>query len=272
MENQISELERVFTLQKNAYRASHMASYRERIDRIDRIERLTRNNIDKITDALQSDFGSRSRDWIFTADIFPQLSHVKKVKKNLRKWMRRERKSSGLMSVTGQRTYIVNEPLGVVGIMSPFNAPVSLAFDPAIDALVAGNRAMIKISESTPRTAELIKRLVAEYFPEEELAVITGGVEVSKAFTSQPWDLLFFTGGSEVGKHILAATAKNLTPTILELGGKSPCVILDDADVKSAAAKIGLIRMTNAGQVCISGDYVLLPEDKLETFIAEAQS
>ncbi|BDD04132.1 aldehyde dehydrogenase family protein [Aureibacter tunicatorum] len=272
MDKNISELQRIFNLQKKAYRASHMPTYQERIDRLNRLEQLTRNNIEEITNALQQDFGTRSRDWIFVADIFPQLSHVKKVKKHLKKWMRRERKSSGLLSLTGQRTYIVNEPLGVVGIVSPFNAPVSLAFDPAIDALAAGNRAMIKISESTPKTAELIKKLVSEYFAEDELAVITGDVEVSKVFTSQPWDMFFFTGGSEVGKHILAANAKNLTPTILELGGKSPCVILDDADVKTAAAKIGLIRLTNAGQVCISGDYVLLPENKLETFIDEARN
>ena len=172
-----------------------------------------------------------------------------------------------MLALTGQRTYALHEPLGVVGVMSPFNAPVGLAFDPAVDAIAAGNSVMLRISESTPHTADLVKSLVSEHFKEEEMVVVTGGLDVSKAFATLPWDKLLFTGGTEVGKRILAAAAENLTPVILELGGKSPCVILEDANIAEAGQKIARVRQMNAGQVCLAGDYVLLPERRLEAFI-----
>jgi len=171
------------------------------------------------------------------------------------------------MRLTGQKTYIVNEPLGVVGIMSPFNAPVSLAFDPAIEALAAGNRVMIKISESTPKTADVLHKLVAHSFHEEEMAVVTGEADVSAYFAALAWDKFVFTGGSEIGKKILAAAAPHLTPVILELGGKSPLVVLPDADLKIAGEKMALGRQGNAGQVCLSVDYALVPQEHLEEII-----
>ena len=270
---QIQELESVnstFELQKKNYNLSDPPSYEARIDRLNRIEHLCKNYIWEITEALQNDFGCRSSDWTFTADIFSPLSHVKYVKRNLKKWMKKEKTRSGLLALSGQRTYIVNERLGVVGIMSPFNAPISLAFDPTIEAIAAGNSVMIKISEATPHTARLIKLLVAKYFDADELAVVIGDQQVSKTFASLAWDKFVFTGGSEIGKRILAAAAENLTPVILELGGKSPCVLLDDANITKAAEKITKVRQLNAGQVCIAGDYVLLPENHLEHFIQTA--
>ncbi|MCY3742669.1 MAG: aldehyde dehydrogenase family protein [Candidatus Poribacteria bacterium] len=154
-----------------AYSPSTPPSYETRMDRLSRIEDLCKNHIAEITEALQTDFGSRDPDLIFLADIFSPLSHAKYVKRHLKKWMKKEKTSSGVLALTGQRSYIVHEPLGVVGIMSPFNAPVSLALDPAIDALAAGNRVILKLSESTPQTATLIKSLVTEYFQAEELTV-----------------------------------------------------------------------------------------------------
>lgn len=266
----VKEIETVTTIfkrQKMSYSPSNAPSYKTRMDRLSRIELLCKNHIKDITAALQKDFGTRHPDWTFIGDIFAPLDHVKKVKKHLKKWMKKEKTSSGILALIGQRTYIVNEPLGVVGIMSPFNAPITLAFDPAIEAIAAGNSVMIKMSESTPHTANLAKSLVSEYFTEEEMAVVVGEAEVSKTFAALPWDKFCFTGGSEVGKKILTAAADNLTPVILELGGKSPCVVLDDADISEAAQKIGRVRQFNAGQVCISGDYVLLPERHLEGFI-----
>ncbi len=265
--NDIDELNRIFELQKSSYSPSRAPTYGERMDRLSRIERLCRDNVAAITGALKRDFGSRNPDLIFIADIYPQLAHAKQVKKKLKHWMKRQKTPSGLLSLVGQRTYLVNEPLGVVGVMSPFNAPVSLALDPAIDAIAAGNSVMIKVSESTPHTADLLQSLVASHFREEELAVVVGEIEVSRAFAALPWDKLLFTGGSEVGKRILAAAAENLTPVILELGGKSPCVVLDDADMATVAWKIGRVRQLNAGQVCIAGDYVILPEGRLEQFV-----
>lgn len=267
LDNELKEIENIFNSQKSNYSPANTPSYEGRMDRLNRLEKMIRSNMNKITSALQKDFGTRSANWIFVAEMYPILDHVKHVKNNLKKWMKKERKSTGIMALTGQREYIINEPLGVVGIMSPFNAPVSLALDPAIEALAAGNSIMVKISENTPHTAELMKRLVGDVFAPTEMASITGDVNASKLFSSLPWDKLFFTGGSEVGKKILAVAADSLTPVILELGGKSPCVILEDANVVEAAKKISRVRLLNAGQVCISGDYVLLRESQLESFI-----
>lgn len=264
---QLAELNRIFEIQKSNYSPANIPSYSMRIDRLNRLDKLIRTHLDEIMAATQRDFGTRSADWAFTAEIYSPLDLIKKVKKNLKQWMKPERKSSGMLALTGQRTYQVNEPLGVVGVMSPFNAPFTLAMDPTIEALAAGNSVMIKMSENTPQTAALVQKLIAQYFKEEELAVATGEVDVSVAFAAKPWDLFFFTGGSEVGKKILEANAKNLTPTILELGGKSPCVVLDDADIEFSARRIGTVRQLNAGQVCISGDYAFVPEKHLETFV-----
>ncbi len=264
------DLERIFDAQRRASTPDRATTYEQRIDSLNRLEDLNKNHANEIIDTLEQDFGSRSRDWIFIGDIYPQLAHLKHVKKNLKRWMRPERHSSGVLRLTGQRTYVVHEPLGVVGVMSPFNAPVSLGFDPAIEALAAGNRVMLKLSENTPRTARLIRELVDEYFDESEFAVVEGGVETAEAFAALPFDLFFFTGGSEVGRKILAAASDNLTPVVLELGGKSPCVVLDDADVEFAAERISKVRMLNGGQVCIAGDYVLIPERHLDSFVETA--
>ncbi|MYC36804.1 MAG: aldehyde dehydrogenase family protein [Chloroflexi bacterium] len=264
---EIEELNRIFQLQKANSSPSNAPSYEERLDRLSRIERLCRDNEREISAALEKDFGSRNPDMTFLADIYPQLSHARHAKARLKQWMKKERTPSGLLGLTGQRTYILHEPLGVVGVMSPFNAPVGLAFDPAIDAIAAGNSVMLRISENAPHAAELIKSLVSARFKAEEMAVATGGLEVSRAFAALPWDKLLFTGGTEVGKRILSAAAENLTPVILELGGKSPCVILDDANVAEAGMKIARVRQMNAGQVCVAGDYALLPERHLEAFI-----
>jgi len=265
--SETNELDRIFKLQKTKYSPANSPSYSTRIDRLNRLDTLLRTHFEEITETIQQDFGTRHPDWAFTGDIYSPLDLIKKVKKNLRKWMRPERKSSGLFKLTGQRTYQINEPLGVIGIMSPFNAPVSLALDPAIEAIGAGNTVIIKMSESVPNTADLMKRLISVYFKEEELAVVTGEIDVSIAFAAKPWDKFFFTGGAEVGKKILEANAKHLTPSILELGGKSPCILLEDANVEFTGKRIGTVRQLNAGQVCISGDYVFVPEKALDHFV-----
>jgi coniferyl-aldehyde dehydrogenase len=269
MTTQLQELDRIFDCQKSNYSPANTPSFSTRIDRINRIDTLLRNHHEEIVLTIQKDFGTRHPDWGFTGDIYSPLDLIKKVKKNLKKWIKPEPKSSGLLALTGQRTYQVNEPLGVIGIMSPFNAPVSLALDPTIEALAAGNTVILKISESVPKTADLMQKLVAKYFKEEEFVVVTGDVEVSVAFASKAWDKFFFTGGSEVGKKILEANAKNLTPAILELGGKSPCVVLPDADILPTARKISAVRQANAGQVCISGDYAFVHEKDLDFFVKE---
>lgn len=262
----IKTVKTLFNQQKMAYSPSTPPSYEIRMDRLSRIEDMCKNHVPEITEALQTDFGTRDPD-LNALDALAPSGHAKNAKQHLKKWMKKEKKSSGLLALTGQRSYIVHEPLGVVGIMSPFNSPVTLALDPAVDALAAGNRVMVKFSESTPHIADLMRSLVAKYFQAEELTVVVGDTEISRVFAALPWDKFVFTGGSETGKRILSAAAENLTPVLLELGGKSPCVILDDANIPEVAEKIQKVRMMNSGQVCISGDYVLIPERHLEVFI-----
>jgi coniferyl-aldehyde dehydrogenase len=268
--DKIKELHRIFKLQKDNYSPSKAPSYRLRMDRLERLDKLIRENLDALTKVTEKDFGTRSQDLAFVAEIISPLMHGKYVRKKLKKWMKPELKPSGFLALTGQKTYIHNEPLGVVGIMTPFNAPICLALDPAIEAIAGGNSVMIKFSESTPHTANLMSNLISHYFEESEIAVVDGELEVAKEFASLAWDKFFFTGGAEVAKKILEANAKNLTPAILELGGKSPCIILDDANVKEASQKISTLRQQNSGQICIAGDYVFVPEIKMEEFIQEA--
>jgi coniferyl-aldehyde dehydrogenase len=263
-----TDVDRIFNTQKEHYSPADAPTLKQRTDRLERIERLLQENYVELIDALVADFGTRSRDQILSADIFPPMNHLAHVKRRLRQWIKPQRRSSGPLGLLGVRSRVINEPLGVVGIMSPFNAPISLALDPAIEAIAAGNSVMIKPSELTPTTTDLFGRLVSRYFEETELAVVSGGPDVSAHFAALPWDKFLFTGGTQTGKKILAAAAPNLTPVILELGGKCPAVVLPDADIERVGAKIAQGRLGNGGQVCLDVDYALVPDALLEPFIS----
>lgn len=265
----IEEIQRVFDLHKQRYAEGHSVPYAVRHERLGKVERLFRENYREMMQALQRDFGTRDEDAAFLGDIYSPLEHAAHARKHLRGWMKPRRQGDGFLRVLGQRSYIKPEPLGVVGIITPFNAPISLGFDPAIDALAAGNTVMIRFPEAMPATGALMAKLVQSYFDAHELAVVTGELEAAKFFAALPWDKLVFTGGSETGKRILAAAAQNLTPVLLELGGKSPVVVLDDADLAAVAEKVAKVRLMNGGQVCIAGDYALVPDAKLEAFVEQ---
>ncbi len=262
------EVDRVFWRQAGEYSPASVPTHPMRMDRLNRIERLLRNHYRELVSALQADFGYRSQDQIIGADIASVMPHLAHVRRNLRQWMKPRRRPSGVMGIAGARSYIIDEPLGVVGVMSPFNAPIALSLSPTVDAIAGGNRVMIKLSELTPQTAALFSQLVDRYFDETELAVVTGGPEIAAQFSALPWDKLIFTGGTNTARKILAAAAPNLTPVILELGGKCPALVLPDADIGLAATKTAQGRLANAGQTCLAVDYALVPENKLETFIA----
>ncbi|MFJ3492171.1 aldehyde dehydrogenase family protein [Streptomyces sp. NPDC086091] len=263
----VADIDRIFRAQKAACSPAHPPTHAERMDRLDRLEGLLRAHWTSMVDALVEDFGHRSRDQILSADIVPPLLHLRHVKRHLKQWMKPRRRSSGVLGLTGVRSRLVYEPLGVIGVMSPFNAPVSLALDPAIEALAAGNSVMIKPSESTPRLTALLRRLTAEVFDERTLAVVEGDARVSAHFAALPWETFVFTGGTEVGRRVLAAAAPHLTPVILELGGKCPAFVLPDADIDAVGAKIAQGRLGNGGQVCLAVDYALVPRAALEPFL-----
>jgi len=217
--------------------------------------------------AISADFGTRSRQETELAEVFPVLASIRHARGHLARWMRPKRVAVGL-ELMPARARILYQPLGVVGIISPWNYAFQLAVMPLIAALAAGNRVMLKPSEITPRTADFLAELLAGLFPAEQVATVVGGAEVGAAFARLPFDHLFFTGSTAVGRKVMQAAAENLTPVTLELGGKSPCIVADDAALPDAVASIVHGKLLNAGQTCIAPDYVLLPKDRLDAFVA----
>jgi coniferyl-aldehyde dehydrogenase len=259
---------RIFDLQHRESRLERIAPAELRRDRLDRLRSVVAGNEEAITRAISDDFGVRSRTETELLEIVPTLNAIRHARRRLGKWMRSERRGVDALFQPAS-AWVRYEPLGVVGIISPWNYPLQLALSPLVDAIAAGNRAMLKPSELTPAFSELLRRLVSERFDEAEVAVVTGGVEVGRAFAELPFDHLLFTGSTEVGRKVYQAAAANLTPVTLELGGKSPAVVCPGYDLGKAARSIAFGKFVNAGQTCIAPDYVLVPKGREEEF-AEA--
>jgi coniferyl-aldehyde dehydrogenase len=217
--------------------------------------------------ALNADFGHRSRHETAMMEIMALIMGIDYLHRNLRRFMRPTRRHVALPFRFGGAR-IEYQPLGVIGVMSPWNYPFSLAVMPLATALSAGNRAMIKPSEFTPSTSDLLKTLLADIFPQEQVAVVTGDAAVGAAFSALPFDHLVFTGSTPVGRAVMKAASQNLVPVTLELGGKSPVIIGKGATLDHAAAGVAYGKLANAGQTCIAPDYVLLHEDEIDAFVA----
>lgn len=238
-----------------------------RIDRLERLLALTVQHETEIAEAISRDFGHRSRHETVMAEIFTVVAAIRHARRHLRRWMKPRRVSTPLYLLPGY-SRILPQPLGVVGIISPWNYPFQLAIGPAVGAIAAGNRVMLKPSEFTPRLSALLEVLVARHFSPDEVAVVTGDAKAGKAFASLPFDHLLFTGSTAVGREVALAAAPNLTPVTLELGGKSPAIIDADCDLEAAARSVVIGKMLNAGQTCIAPDYALVPAARLEEFVA----
>ncbi len=258
-----TELKRLFALQKAAYAQAPFPSYDERAANLARLIRLLEAHEDKFIAAINADFGNRSRYETLIAEIIVAIAGAKLARNNLKRWMRPRGVATPLHFLPA-KSRIEPQPLGVVGIIAPWNYPLQLAFAPAVAALAAGNRVIIKPSELTPRLSEVMKETVAAAFEERDLAIVTGGVETGVAFAQTPFDHLLFTGSTSVGRRVAEAAAKNLTPVTLELGGKSPAIIDKSANLDAAAKSIAYGKMLNAGQTCVAPDYVLAPKDSLD--------
>ncbi len=217
--------------------------------------------------AVSKDFGYRSAYETRIMEVIPLIQAINYLRRNLAKWMRPERRRVAIHFIPG-RARVVYQPLGVVGIMSPWNYPLSLALMPLLSAIAAGNRAILKPSERTPATTDLLKSMLRDIFPEEQVAVVTGGPEIGAAFSRLPFDHLVFTGSAKVGRMVMKEAADNLVPVTLELGGKSPTLIGPDADIETAAASVAYGKLANAGQTCIAPDYVLVAEKDAPAFVA----
>jgi coniferyl-aldehyde dehydrogenase len=262
------EARRIFDVQHLASRHGPSADLKLRRDRLERLRAVVAGNAAAFAEAISDDFGVRSRTETELLEIVPTLGAIRHARRNVAHWMRPERRRVDPLFQPA-RAWVRHEPLGVIGIISPWNYPLQLAFSPLVDALAAGNRAMVKPSELTPAFSELLRRAIAARFDESELAAVTGGVEVGQAFAGLEFDHLLFTGSTAIGRKVYQAAAANLVPVTLELGGKSPVVVCPDYDLAKAARSVAFGKFVNAGQTCIAPDYILVPEGKEREF-AEA--
>lgn len=258
--------------QRSDFLAEGPVSAATRLDRLDRgIDALVRF-ADKLAEAVNADFSCRPREITMLTDVAASITPMKHAKKHLRQWMKGEKRPTVFpLNLLGGRSRIEYQPLGVVGIISPWNFPVSMVFAPMSGALAAGNRIMVKPSEFTPATSEVLATMIKSAYDPKEVTVFTGGAEVGQAFSNLPLDHLLFTGATSVARHIMAAAARNLVPVTLELGGKSPVIISRSADLEKSLGRIMLGKTMNAGQICLAPDYLLVPEEKLHDVIATAQ-
>ena len=264
----VQRIHDIFEAQKNAYRANSMPSAHERIERLARLRRVLVQYQDDFAQAISEDFGNRSIDETKVAEIMTSLDSIDYASKHISKWMKPSKRSTNIIHQP-TKGWVAYQPLGVVGIMSPWNYPLLLSISPLICALSAGNHAMIKISSASANFGKLLEKVLSEVFPENLVAVINGGGVISDTFCRIPFNFLVFTGSSAIGKTVMAAAAENLTPVLLELGGKSPALIHPSFPISDAAERIAFGKMWNAGQTCVAPDFVLVPRGKADEFVGQ---
>lgn len=270
---QKAEIQKLLEAQRQAHLKDPYPAYAHRIDRIDRLIDMVIKNEKPILNAVMADFENRSYFLTRVSDILPTLDNAKHVKKHLKGWMKPEkRKSNFPFGLLGARSKVEYLPMGVVGNISPWNFPVQLSLSPLADIFGAGNRVMLKPSELSPHTSQLMKDMARSSFNEDELAVVTGGPEVSAEFSRLKFDHLLFTGSTNIARLVSEAAAPNLIPLTLELGGKNPVIISSSADIRLAAEKIVWAKAMNGGQICLCPDTVFIPESLVEEFVTACKS
>lgn len=260
-----TDLRALFDQQHQASRTQVEVPLVLRRERLLRIQKLLAEHGATLAAAVQADFGVRSPQLTEMADLMVLRTMLTHTLRHLSKWMRSQRVWTPLHLLPAMAR-IERQPLGVVGIIAPWNYPVQLALGPAIAAIAAGNRVMLKPSELTPHTSAQLGHLIGQFFSAEEFCVVQGDAQVASQFSGLPFDHLVFTGSTAVGRKVAIAAAQHLTPTTLELGGKSPCIISNDCDLEQAALRIAHGKLLNAGQTCIAPDYLLLPRGQEKAF------
>ena len=254
--------------QRAAFMAELPVALSTRKDRLKRAIAMMADNADRFCEALSEDFGHRSRDQSMLTDVAGSIAPLKHAIANLEKWSRPDKRAVQFpLGLLGARAWVEYQPKGVIGVIAPWNFPVQLVMGPLAGIFAAGNRAMVKSSEFTPVTAALFEQVAPQYFAADELFFLSGGPDVGKAFAELPFDHLLFTGATSIGRHILHAAADNLTPVTLELGGKSPVIVGQSADLKQATERVAMGKMLNAGQICLAPDYMIVPEGKEQAVV-----
>ncbi len=266
----IKQLQAQFSRLHTLSRSHPITDWATREAQLDNLETLLSDNQTNLAKAISADFGYRSESETQFAELFPSFTGISHAKKHGKSWMKTRRASISALYMTAHNE-IQPQPLGVVGIMVPWNYPLFLAIGPMIDALTAGNRVMVKMSEAAPKFAEAFAKAVAHYFSPDMVCVVLGEVDIAEAFSKLPFDHLLYTGSTAVGKKVMAAAAPNLTPVTLELGGKSPVIVLDDVNLENAVNRVMMGKTLNAGQTCIAPDYVLIQRQYHERFISLAK-
>ncbi|SHE80830.1 coniferyl-aldehyde dehydrogenase [Modicisalibacter ilicicola DSM 19980] len=264
--HRLERMQHLFEAQRQAYEHEPVPEAAQRIDHLRALRASLVRHQEALIEAIDRDYGRRSGDETRLAEILPTAQGIDYAVKRVRHWMKPSRRRVGLAFQPG-KARVVYQPLGVVGIIVPWNYPFYLALGPLTAALAAGNRAMLKMSEFTPATAEVVARLLDEVFDETQVAVVTGEAEVGKAFSQLPFDHLLFTGSTAVGRQVMRAAAANLTPVTLELGGKSPAIVSRNVPIEHAAERIAFGKGLNAGQTCVAPDYVLCPRERVDELV-----
>ncbi|RON11967.1 coniferyl aldehyde dehydrogenase [Pseudomonas frederiksbergensis] len=266
LQQPLDELQALFDAQRAAYAANPMPPAAQRQQWLKALRDLLSNERQALVDAISQDFSHRSADETLLAELMPSLHGIHYASRHLKGWMKTSRRKVGL-AFQPASAKVVYQPLGVVGVIVPWNYPLYLAIGPLVGALAAGNRVMLKLSESTPATGLLLKELLGRVFPQDLVCVVLGEADIGVAFSRLRFDHLLFTGATSIGKHVMRAAAENLTPVTLELGGKSPAIVSRDVPLKDAAERIAFGKTLNAGQTCVAPDYVLVPEDRIGSFV-----
>ena len=262
-------MQNIFLNQKE--QCSHYIGYAQRIEMLKKMRLALKKNRDDLVGSVQQDFGHRSVAEIELTEILTSISLINYVLKHLKSWIKKEKRKVSWLYWPAKNS-ILYQPKGAVGIIVPWNYPLFLSLGPLIYAIAAGNRTMIKMSEYTPNTASAFEQWIKSLFDMQEVAVIQGDQNIAKQFSQLPFDHLFFTGSTSVGKKIMQAAAQNLTPVTLELGGKSPVIIDSNYSIKQAARKIVFAKLINAGQTCVAPDYIYCPKNKQQELIKEMLS
>jgi coniferyl-aldehyde dehydrogenase len=267
-----ADMKALLDKQRAAYLKDGPPSAEVRIDRLNRCIALLVDHQEEIADALNKDFGNRAPQMSKFTDVAGSIGPLKHSRDNLKKWMKTEKRatSPAILGWFGAKAEVQYQPLGVIGVISPWNFPVNLTFTPLAGILAAGNRCMIKPSEFTPATSELMAKMFRKSFSDAEIGVCVGGPDVGEAFSRLPFDHLLFTGATSIAYHVMRAAAENLVPLTLELGGKSPVIVGQSANMELAAARIMNGKTLNAGQICLAPDYVYVPEGRTDEFVSKA--
>ncbi|WP_346838403.1 coniferyl aldehyde dehydrogenase [Microbulbifer sp. SAOS-129_SWC] len=276
VDNRQAQLQNLLNTQREAYLRDPNPDYHQRVNDLKALSRMICNHQDALVKAISDDYGNRSPVESLFCEIYAVLDGIKDTIKHLKKWMKPQRRHVALSAYPTSRNRVIPQPLGVVGVIVPWNFPVNLSFTPLASIFAAGNRALVKMSENSRHLADLLQRISGDYFPADKLRFIAdedgpdGGL--GPLFSALKFDHLIFTGSTATGRAVMRSAADNLTPVTLELGGKSPAIVAPDYDLNTAAERILFWKLVNAGQICTTVDYLFLPEGSVDPFVEKARN